>query len=369
MKNKYKNEESNRKSGVEIFRVFCMLLVIQSHLFLSFFPREKSQNVLFWIIFSCFFVSLTGLNNPGFMCISGYYGIKRNSKKLFHFLCMIWLYSVCDVIVNRLLLHSETNLEYIFKSCFPISTGKYWYATAYFLLALLSPAFNLISNKTDKKQHFDIAFFSLFLFILIPSFIYWGPNSEYSVNFVVMMCYYVVLQFIKKYEYLDRIKKQTLYFGTIISFLLMVGLNMVTTFLAGAGMPFGYFMPFQRSCCIIMMVFSVGMFEIFKRLNVKVQFIRNISGFVFAVYFLESTIEKIISNYVNLTEISENSYIKFIIMILYSMIVFVIGVLIEFIRKKVFYNIETKVFNEIKKILSRLLKFREDNVEEGKIIT
>lgn len=37
------------------------------------------------------------------------------------------------------------------QQSFPTATGRYWYATAYFILVLLSPYLNLLVSKADKK--------------------------------------------------------------------------------------------------------------------------------------------------------------------------------------------------------------------------
>lgn len=339
-----------RNGGVELFRVICMLMVIHSHIYLSFFSRDFATNDVLWVIFTSFYVTLFSLNNPGFMCISGCYGVKRNTRKLFHYACMIWLYSVIGFFI-ACLNGFRPSTEAMLKAVFPISTGKYWYATAYFILALLAPGFNLISEFANRKKHFDIAISTLFLFILIPSFLYWGPNGEYTVNFVVMISYYIVLQFLMKYKFIEKINTKLLILISFGCFFLMASLNSVLTFLVGSNMPFGYFAPFSRSCCILMLGFATGLFEIFRRLPLHNKFLNKLSGYVFSVYFLESICRDIMSKFIDVSNIHSHGVIKFILMFLYSLFVFFTCIVVEVCRNKFFFQFEDRVYVFLEKTM------------------
>lgn len=176
-----------RSSGIEVYRLICVFFVIEGHVYLQFFPHPNEGGpVRTWLLLTTLIVTLTGLNNHGFMTISGYFGVEQNWKKMFSFLCMIWIYSILTSIV-AVIQGTKPDLEFIVNSLFPTATGRYWYATAYFILVLLSPYLNLLVSKADKKTFRQVALILAGLFIVIPTFLYYGPNGSYTTNWVIMI--------------------------------------------------------------------------------------------------------------------------------------------------------------------------------------
>ena len=68
-----------RSSGIEVYRLICMFFVIEGHVYLQFFPHPNEGGpVRTWLLLTTLIVTLTGLNNHGFMTISGYFGVEQN---------------------------------------------------------------------------------------------------------------------------------------------------------------------------------------------------------------------------------------------------------------------------------------------------
>lgn len=94
--------KQKRNSTIDALRLLCIFLVIESHVYLSFFPRPSADNhaAFGWMVLSCLMCTLMSLNNHGFMAISGYYGVKLNVRKIFGFCYMIWFYSVIGLALS-----------------------------------------------------------------------------------------------------------------------------------------------------------------------------------------------------------------------------------------------------------------------------
>lgn len=345
-----------RKSGIELFRLICCFLVIEGHVFLEFFPRVQYENhAIAWQMFASIMVVASSLNNPGFMCISGHYGVKYSFAKVLSFEYMILIYSWCDLIIRFVYGHGK-ELETMVKGLFPLMTGKYWYATAYMVLMILSPAINYIIEKTDRSFYRRIVVSVGFLFMIIPSFLYWGPNGEYSVNFVVMIVYYFLVQYIKKYDLVANISSLKLVLLAVLDYLFMVAVNFVLSVFVGASLPFGYFMPLSRSCSVFMFVFSICVFELFRRMNFYCAVINILAQYTFAAYILDVTIRFIISQHIDIYSMANSVIGKLAIMTSYVFLIFVSALIIEFFRRKTIGKFEGRVYKYLYSIKGKVLK-------------
>ena len=259
---------------------------------------------------------------------------------------------------------TKPDLEFIVNSLFPTATGRYWYATAYFILVLLSPYLNLLVSKADKKTFRQVTFTLGGLFLLIPTFLYYGPNGSYSTNWVIMICYYVILQYIRKYQLLDRIRTQCLILVACLDFVLMMVLNYTASLFVGKSMPFGYFMPFSRGCCVLMLVFAISTFELFHRWNFQSEWINKIAKFVFPMYILDRLIRSIIEYFIPVPDLVQEGLWRYLCMVGYVLIVMLTAVIIEVIRKKVFCHVEDKLFQSIHTVVKSIYVERKGVLDD-----
>ena len=90
-----------------------------------------------------------GVGVTCFIFISGYYGFGFSRKKLNKICSIIWVCSVCSLII--LFISGSASLTECFKGSFPIITKKYWYASCYFFLLILSPWINKFTEGHKKR--------------------------------------------------------------------------------------------------------------------------------------------------------------------------------------------------------------------------
>lgn len=157
-----KQKKDPRRSGLELLRIIAMLMIVASHLSqrgnwawngagIHFTPNQFLMNII--ICFGQVGVAI-------FFAITGYfiYGAKHyNWKRLFNIARPTWFYSLFFLVVTLLFDTSVINFvwpidDVIIHSIFPITTGTYWFVSAYVVLHLLIPYIKVWLDALNKKQ-------------------------------------------------------------------------------------------------------------------------------------------------------------------------------------------------------------------------
>lgn len=156
--------------GLDIFRLFSMYLIVLLHVtcigtnetILSHSGTPVSEIYHFFRI-CCF----CGVNC--FALLSGYLGISNrfSLKKMLRLWGLVVFYSVVGTLVG-FFLNGQFSILELSQSFFPITTGRYWYVTAYFPLFALMPLLNTGIQNLEKKA-FQCTLITLFVcFCCLP---------------------------------------------------------------------------------------------------------------------------------------------------------------------------------------------------------
>ena len=360
-----------RQTGIELLRIVAMLMIVLMH-FLS-----HSGNLLEpGTPFSLSAATGTILENlclgavNAYVFISGYYGSRGNYKpsKAVRFLCQIWFYSLLIPLV-LMLFHQHTKFqEGIYGAIyylFPIETEHYWFATSFLMLMLFSPFLNAVVKFLSHKK-FQIALVGLFvLFSGIKSIcpVAFGFD-KYGYDLPWFLFVYLFAAYAGKYDsqgVLATLKENRKKAAAL--FLLSAGLGMVIQFLMR---DLGQFIPALEGTCNYyytvpyhynaMNVFagSIGLFYLFQSIGIKegkfAEGIRKLSGLSFGVYLLHEHIDIREQWYGWLKGIinkgNQSGILYFFIELIFCVtVVFVAGILVDFLRRCIFRLVANAIKN------------------------
>ena len=84
----------------------------------------------------------------------------------------------------------------------PILTNKYWFATFYFLLVLVSPILDRIICLMEKNEYLIILGILMMIFSVIPSVNIFGDpfGTEYGYSFIWFVVLYLIAGYIRRYN-------------------------------------------------------------------------------------------------------------------------------------------------------------------------
>lgn len=138
--------------------------------------------------------SLTSIGVTGFILISGYYGIKLKISRILS----LWIQTTTYALISVLVIYIIWGGSFIKRTIdapLMLFDGCWWFVTDYLILMLLSPFLNAGLNILNKRQ--------LLFVILVISFIMYGAEwlhaKDASMPLLLFFNTYLVGRYIKLY--------------------------------------------------------------------------------------------------------------------------------------------------------------------------
>lgn len=158
--------------GIDLLRMLSMYMVCMLHTLGrgGIITGTTSDPVKYHIAWFFEIAAYCSINC--FAMISGYVGVKSRFK--YRNLLRLWLqtlfYTIGITLIFLVFRPSSVNAKDIIISLLPISSGTYWYLSAYTLMFFLIPQMNFILEKQEKRilKTFIWTFFILFSLCSLP---------------------------------------------------------------------------------------------------------------------------------------------------------------------------------------------------------
>lgn len=300
----------------------CLLHILGQGGVLEASVAGTTEHRVFWFIEVLSFCAV-----DGFAIMSGYMAndTPRKYEKLIRMWFQVLFYSfIVTVFLTLIGINDTWSVTHILKSIFPVTSGYYWYFTAFFALFLSVPVLNrflfTIDTRTAKKAFLIIILlFSVMEIIATP----FQTNSGYSaIWLMVLYCIGVLAKRIKLFETWCNLKLIALW---ALCILVTWGMYAFT----GIRRLVNYVSPTILLSGILMVV-------LFSRIRINGSILKKISPLAFGIYLFQ--LNQVIWNNVLMdafTWIAEQPiYIGVMLVILFAFAIFVSGLLVEYIRSK-----------------------------------
>lgn len=221
----------------------------------------------------------------------------------------------------------------------------YWFVTSYVAMYLLSPFINKVINNMEKTQHKTLIIILGVLLSVIPTIIF-GTNICNS-NLIWFIYLYIIAAYIKKYNIEFAKKHRTYLINSILIWLFMFGISAFCYFIRTKIPYIGTKEVYLNEMHTLpMLLLTISTFMYFKNMNIsKSKVIEFCAKGVFAVYLIQMNASLRVYLFSDILKIQDFHSANPLILISYilvtSMILFIGGILIETIRRKL---IEEPIF-------------------------
>lgn len=201
MKSVGSSKKTERMSGIELLRILGIFMVVFIHAtgLIQEIPVNSVGAVATRII-NC----MGNLGVPAFILISGFFGVKRNWKKMMTLEMKVILYSVCTTVLLRLVWPMDyprsVILPLLEQSVMPVVTRKHWYYSCYMCLLLFAPYINLVIEKITEKEYQLLLGAGLVIFCLVPTFLRYDIMQDGGKGLVNMVLLYLLGRYIRLYQ-------------------------------------------------------------------------------------------------------------------------------------------------------------------------
>ncbi len=362
-----------RNANIELLRIVAMLMILTLHF--NFQSKallelgEPASNVrIFATILEA--IAITGVNV--YVLISGYFLSASTVKfsKMLQLILQVYFYtllvSAAMMFVGAYTVRPEDKLDRTLKYLFPISAEHYWFVTAYVIMYALAPVMNAAVNTLKRKQMKAVIIGLLFWFCVIKSVVpvQFGTDRM-GYDFGWFICLYLIAAYIRKYNVVifRDAKRSAIVF--VLSAAVIAALSLVFYKINYDTGRFNYYAGVPNHYNFIFtLTGALGLFSLFRFMKLKENFfaevIRIIAPYTLGVYLLHMHFEiadrwvEWIEHIIGETPL-DNVPMYFIHLVVSILIVFFVGIFVDWVRKYVFNFIgriceNTKLFKLIKRI-------------------
>lgn len=360
----------NRKSGIELLKIFAIIFIIISHITASVSSNtyalnadsycyinliNSTKNIQYIIL--AMFRNFGTLGNDIFFVCSAWFLLDNDNikiKKILKMIIQVWVISVITMIIFLILGFKISPKEVLF-SMFPNTFANNWYITCYLLLYIIHSKLNMIIKSMTKQQHLTTCTIMIILYMI---FGYIKNDLFFGSSLILFITMYFCVAYMKMYlkNIVENNKNNII--AILVGIMFYVFLVIATNFL---GLNIKFFnnklMFWNSRHSPFMFIISLGLFNIFYGLKFESKIINKISSLSLLIYIIHENI--LFRQYIRpipFYYIYNNfGYSRIILWILlYSVILFFISLLISVIFKKFFDKILNKLSEKLTNVIYKV---------------
>lgn len=352
---------SKRNSNIEILRIISILLIICFHYVYKSGYTFTTLTIHTVCVKSMWFLGELGVNL--FILITGYHfsktkpTIKRLTLLFFEVLFYNFLLYGLNILFDNNQFNTFKEKILLF---FPIITEKYWFVTAYILVYILSPFYNILINSFTKRVYQKFLIITIILWSILPTVFGIFYNTSESIlyynRFIWMTIMYFVGAYIKEFD-IKFFTSQKRNLITFISTYLIMIFSIIFIYISKKSLSLlgtSQIAYFWTPNNILMLILSISLFKFFTNLKpFNNTLINKISSTTLGIYLLH---DGSFTQYMWKNIFKTDIYIykpTFLLHILIATIsIFVVGMIIDFIRQLLEKHIikrilELKIWNKL----------------------
>ncbi|MBD5458330.1 MAG: acyltransferase [Lachnospiraceae bacterium] len=361
---------SKRYANFELLRIVAMLMIIALHYLVKgnvaapYTESRSAVNYAAWFVEAFCIVAVNC-----YVLLSGYFLVESEWKpgRVLSLLCQILFYSLLvpvAMLCIGMLSWGELGLYDWIGFLFPIETEHYWFATAYLFLYLFAPVLAAGIKKMEKKTLQKVIVLLLLFFSVGKSVLPFSlVTDRYGYDYGWFLCLFLVAAYLRLYgcRWLEEKSHGLwLYIGMCVCIFTVsaaAGLlgDKVEAFAYYAEMPYTY----NHLLCLFG---AVGLFFAFKKMRLRegraAGIIRRIAPYTFGVYLLH---EHILVRYewLNWLQVDtvRESFLFLPHMLWCICVVFLAGILVDFVRAYLFEKVNLLLEKESVIELGTIEKF------------
>lgn len=359
------NSVKIRKSNFEIMRIISMILIILWHIILHGKLLENSVGP--FNIYYKFILYFAIVHVNSFLLLTGYFQSKSKFKlsKLLNLVLEVIFYSflIFFLGVKFNIIKDYNVMDYI-NNLLPSSVGNYWFICSYIIVYIFSDYINKFISYLDKRQFkrvLIVMFLTLSVFVWISGtkFLLNDGYNFYHMIFMYMIGAYLRIYPLKESYHFKKMSGSG--YKTLIVFLLFIVI-IINLSLNAFAHDIAYMNNFLYEFAYrvlsleylysapLVIVQTVLYFEIFNGLNIKSKIVNYISSCTFGIYLLHDniTIRNWLYHFLRI-DIGFFGYKKLLYVFAVVFGIFLIGLIVESIRKFIFFILgKTKIICIIK---------------------
>lgn len=222
---------NERKSNIELLRIFSMILIV--------FHHYATHGGVYWNVndgmnewIATAMISYGKIGVDIFMIICGYFMVEQQFtwKKLLKLEVPVWFYSVLFGILACFVFEDDLGIENVLYFLFPVLSNQgdqYWFVPCYMATILLSPAINKVIKSLNYKTFKRVLLVAVLLVSVIPTVFRVTPIFDGNISLFVLL--YVIGAFLRLNQ--DILHKTRMWCSVLLLFIISAAMIVGTVLL------------------------------------------------------------------------------------------------------------------------------------------
>lgn len=344
--------KKTRMANFELLRCIAMMMVVGIHFigkggFLPDFTATSiSAQGYVATVLESFLIVCVNL----YMMISGYFLVesKFSLKKALNIWMQVFFYSVGIGIIAYLAGYVPKegwNIYMLGRLIFPISKNHYWFMTAYLYMYLFSPILAAGVKMLTKKQFQTVLGAILVAFCIVKSVVPLNLETDgQGYNMVWYLCVFLVAAYVRLYGipfFKNKTRGFCVYLGGVLGILMITMVIRVICLRTGIRTVASN-VAFHYNHFFVLLA-AVGLFYAFLKIDIRpgkiADFICRVSPYTLGVYLIHchTCVEDEWTGWIFQIFGRPDSVTGFLgVIIIAIFTVFVLGIVVDFLRQKLF---------------------------------
>lgn len=323
--------QKQRNSNLELYRIILMLLIIAHHYVINsglvehFNPASDMFHYAYYSIFGMW--GKTAIN--GFVMITGYYMCQAKITK-YKFIKMLLEVEFYNLTINLLFmltgLYQYTFADFLFSLVPGGIDIAHGFVVCFLIFYLCIPLLNKVLHKCTCKQHLCLIIGALFLYYLIEWLYSGHVYTGYLTWFPII---YLISSYLRKIKLGGSV---TLWGGINIGCIL-IAIALTIFMPTGKDMPFYY----VRECNTpLALLIGVSSFMFFKNLKMSYhRYINIVGASTFGVLLIHANCKNMRHwLWYDLLDVKDTYEVNIIYPVIIVIAIFVLCILIDYLRKR-----------------------------------
>lgn len=357
-----KNNLKSRNYNIDVLKFICMLSIIIIHLIgkgglLVTVSEKKIDDNIYIVISNLLMISVNI-----FCIISGFLYVNKkeiNNTNIIKIIFDIIIYSIIITSIfytTNLFGIRNLGINYMLDSIFPSKIGRYWFITCYIFMFFIIPYLNIFLQNISKEKLKKLIIIIFFMACILQELcmydlfrLKWG----YSPFWLIYL--YIIGAYEKKFGIEIDTKKNILFL--IICLLTNTTIVLITQNCIQKSNAFYYLGEHYTSPTIV--ISSILFFHLFLKLNIKNNIFGKLGKYSLSVIIIHG--HRLIYDYLINNKMlfikKYNIIVGFLIIILTAISIYILCVIIEIIKIKVYKILRIdRLIEKIGNKLNQVLK-------------
>lgn len=310
-----------RSSNFECLRILAIILILIMHSYAQTNCKENLFNIFVGYVIS----AIGNIGVSCFVLLSGYFGVKFKMERFIQLILITTFYTVISFIANHGWLF---NISF-FDSLIVVLRYKNWFIACYLILMLLSPFINKAMLTLSKMEYNRLLIILFVTFSVLPTLFvsyYYTILTDGGKCLTYILFLYIIGRYLSLFYSEKKISKSLCLLSFLSLTILIVMLNVTISYVFHKECRI-----FSVDCSPLVLFSSLCVFFFFKGLALKSRLVNSIAASVLAVYLLDNLRLYVSDHIFDITLYAESNFFLLYLMV-FVIIVFVLGIVIDKIR-------------------------------------